>query len=366
MTAAARFSPLIEIEGPDPRDTRGRIRLYHTGLDRSFLIGSDELALARLFDGVRSLADIAEQAKALRRKLGLDAAARFEHRLLAMGLLETDSQAEPATANLDPSAGIQYGPFKHRLMLPLFRLRPDRLIGAFLGVLPAFAPPIMAYGMLVAISLAFGAVLVQAGRFGADAWLVFSAWTWLIWYLPIRLVGVTLHEFGHAIACRLYGVRTTEIGAGLYLVLVTGWAKPVQRSWSALSSGPRLVTIAMGPLVGLSYAAFGIALWLGFGTEHMLGRLGMMIGVIVTLSHVPTLMPFLNGDAYLALTEMLGEPALRQKALAYARASLSARSRPYNLPLARRALYWTTAISALIGPVLIWAGLAGLLFVLTT
>ncbi|HEV7372414.1 M50 family metallopeptidase [Arenibaculum sp.] len=308
----SRLSPEIEVQGAVPGHAR-RIELHHRGTDMSFVLGEAEFAVAELFDGRRSHAEILRTLADRRNvRLAPEKLQAFEERLIRLGILE--NEAAPPPVRRDPFAGISYGPFKSLLMLTLFRLRPDGVLSLALSGAPWLASP--AFVRLLGLAVLAAAVSVAAAwpSFRADVANAYSGWGWLAWHYPILVASVTLHELGHALACRVQGVRTTEIGVAAYLLWVTGWARPVQREWSALGRRERMITIVMGPFASLVFAALAIGVWSLSPPGTMLAWVAVMAAVTSTLALIPTLLPIFNGDGYLALTEYFGLPGLRQKA----------------------------------------------------
>jgi putative peptide zinc metalloprotease protein len=139
----------------------------------------------------------------------------------------------------------------------------------------------------------------------------------LLWHYPVILLSIVVHEIGHAMPCRHYKVRLTDFGAAIYVLLATGWARPLQADWAMLTRQQKMVAIVMGPWASLLFAAVGVWVW-SYG-EGWLHTLGVVMAVSSTLALIPTLLPMFNGDTYLAICELSGEPRLRQRAFHYAR-----------------------------------------------
>ena len=113
-------------------------------------------------------------------------------------------------------------------------------------------------GIVAAVA---GAVLASA-PLGRDIAAVYGNGVhWLLWHYPVVVVSIFFHEIGHALTCRRYGVRVTDFGIAVYLLLATGWARPLQGDWTALQRRERILTIVMGPYASLLFAAAGLAVW---------------------------------------------------------------------------------------------------------
>lgn len=92
--------------------------------------------------------------------------------------------------------------------------------------------------------------------------------------VPIFLISITLHEFGHAAVARVLGDRTPEdagrvtlnpfahldvLGTLMILFGPIGWAKPVPIDPSRLGRWGTLATAAAGPLANLLLCVLSIA-----------------------------------------------------------------------------------------------------------
>jgi len=357
---AAGFSMFrsdLRIFEPQADDPDRRYTVYDPASDLSYYLGARELSIARLFDGTRNATDVCASLRARRIALPEEKAAALEHRLHQLGLLAVPGES-PARLR-DPATGISYGPLKAALSIPVMRFAPERLLDAIFEHAPWVCSRTFVYGGLAGI---VAAVVCAARRFDAlasDATRVYAhGWHWLLWHYPVIVASIAVHELGHALACRAHKVRITDFGIAVYLLLATGWARPLQRDWSALPRRARLVTIVMGPYASLLFVALGVGVWNWAPRECAAHTLGVVMAASASVALVPTLLPFFNGDTYLAMTEYFGVPRLRQRAFHYVRYRLQRRTGGETPPPARRMLYWATALGTAAGWILAWAWLA--------
>lgn len=347
-----------------PREGSGErhFTVYDPASDLSYFLGANELAVAKLFDGRRALADIAAcLAQQQQVHVGLDKLAAFEKRLLALGLLSVPGQPAPVRLR-DPATGISYGPLKAMLMLPLLRMQPEALLDRVFHRCGWLCSRLFVWSGLGAILSAMLMVALRFPQFSADTAAVYGKGIgWLAWHYPVVVVSIAVHELGHALSCRLYKVRVTDFGIAIYLLMATGWARPLQGDWMALGRRERMITIAMGPYASLLFAAWGVALWGVAAPGGVLHTLGVVMAISASLSLIPTLLPIFNGDTYLALTEFLGVPRLRQRAFQYARETLRGRAHSERAAPRRVFLYWSTVLATSLGWVLAWMFLLSLL-----
>lgn len=330
-----------------------RYTVYDPASDITFLLGEKELLVARMFDGESGLEEIRAR---LHQTYGLTVApeklAGFEKKLVKLGIVgEAGCMRQPAWR--DPASGISYGPLKSMLMINIARFDPRTALEALVRRLP-----FVTSRAFVGVNAAFiVAALIVLGAFwdafSLDVKTVYGhGLGWLAWHYPVIVLSILCHEFGHALACRAYGTRIREIGVAVYLLLATGWARPVQTEWAELTGRQRIVTIVMGPFVSLVFAAMGVFLWWAAPGGSWPAQIAVVVAVSSTAALIPTLMPFFNGDVYLALTEIFNEPGVRQRAFRYFKDAL--RGRPQGISLRRRLLYAAIVLGTLVGWAIAW------------
>lgn len=341
---------------PLPADSvTWRYNLYDPSNDIGFELGKAEYSLALLFTGQRSLPEIADAALVQYRiKVSPEKLAQFERKLLKLKLLSSDQTAHKKDLR-DPATGITYGPLKEYLLINLVKTNPQPLLDHIYRLAPwccraAFILPLLALALASFVYLG-----VHFSKFMADAGETYiHSYRWLLWHFPVILTSIALHELGHALACRHYGVKVNDFGIGIYLLLATGWVRPVQAQWSQLPLNQRVITILAGPLVSLQYAGVSIVLWAMFrDTQGVLPGLFVVMIVASFISLIPTLLPIFNGDTYLAITEVLGQPRLRQRAFNYVKRHWRTAPLEAVSPALRR-LYWSTFLLTCLGWVIAW------------
>lgn len=342
---------VTELQG---EDGRVRYKLYDPGNDIGFELGKSEYALARLFDGLSSHEQIAHKAETQYRiKVGTAKLAQFESKLLGLNIL---SSAEGGPGKLrDPATGITYGPLKKYLLINLLKMNPQRGLDYCYPAVRWMCSVSFCVLMLAACLASYLYLGAHFGSFWRDVLSVYvHSNQWLVWHFPVILTSIALHEFGHALSCRHYKVQVSDFGIGIYLLLATGWVRPVQQQWSVLPRFQRVVTILAGPLVSLIYAAVGIVIWGVYGEEGgALMALSVVMIVASFVSLIPTLLPMFNGDTYLAITELINEPRLRQRSFNYVKGRL--RGTPSETPVRLQRLYWATVSITCLGWVLVWS-----------
>jgi putative peptide zinc metalloprotease protein len=341
---------------PVDDSANSKVSIHDPVNDIGFELGRIEFALAQLFNGQRTFADISQCAKVqLRVNVSEDKLKTFQHKLVDLGILVVEGQQAGLTR--DPATGITYGPLKRYFLINLIQMNPQSLLdgiykrGAWLCSKSFFVV------MMALICWAFFDLFNQWARFQQDLISVYTdSLSWLIWHYPVILTSIAIHELGHALSCRHYKVQVNDFGIGVYLLLATGWVRPVQKTWSKLTGGQRATTILMGPIASLLYAAVGILIWRWSDANTAMNSMAVVMVVASSLSLIPTLLPMFNGDTYLALTEYFEQPRLRQRSVKYCRDKVRGKASQVTTNEAR--LYWSVCVATLLGWVLAWWGVA--------
>jgi putative peptide zinc metalloprotease protein len=255
---------------------------------------------------------------------------------------------------------------------PVLRMDPDPMLQWLYTRARWLCSPLFALAGLLAIAVAVAGLIGHWDSFARDTRSVYGGNAgWLLWHYPVVVISIFFHEIGHALSCRHYKVRITDFGIAVYLLLATGWARPLQADWSMLHKRQRLISIFMGPFASVLFAAAGVFLWLAVtpaagaptgGLPAFWQTIGVVMAVSATAALMPTLLPMFNGDTYLAITEMFGIPRLRQRAFRYIKDLGSGRPHEQHLSRRRKAVYFLTVAGTSLGWVVVWFMLVQLAF----
>lgn len=351
------FAPEIEVKPVAGKGGKRRFALYHPRRDTTCVLGEAELTVAKLFDGQRSLEEVAASAL-LKHRLRLSVAQlqRFEERLRRLRLLEY--AGDETLDEQDPLSGAHYGKFRPAIFIRLFSANPDEALDLVLGRFPFFARRGFFAACLALVVAAVCVLALDWSAFWADAPRFPHGLDWVMLFVLLGLQGV-FHEGGHALGCKAFGVRIHEVGLGVYFFLLTAWTRPIQHQWDRLSKAQRLVTILLGPFGSLVFGALGVLIWRFSPPGSFPSRIGLLAVLSTPVSTVPTMIPLFNGDGYLLLTELFDQPGLRRRSWCYLRERLAGKMR-CDLPPAERRLYLIVSIGTLLGLVAIWLALFGL------
>jgi putative peptide zinc metalloprotease protein len=196
-------------------------------------------------------------------------------------------------------------------------VNPDRFLSSTLPfVKPAFS---RGFRLLLAFAVALGLYLVmrQWSAFTETLTYLFST-EGLIYFAVALIFAKCLHEFGHAYACKYYGLKVPTMGVA-FLVMWPFLYTDTTESWKLVSRRKRLVIGAAGMYAELCLAAFATLLW-SFLDE---GPVKSAMFFLATTSWMITLLvntnPFMRWDGYYLLADFLGIQNLQDRAFALGR-----------------------------------------------
>lgn len=338
----------------DPARGR-RIEIADPEGDGHWVLGPAEFEVARLFDGRSSFAEISARLAARGVRADATKLARFEAKLLGLGLLEIEGRGNRPR---DPFTGFDFALLHHLVIQRLGVIRPEPTLNRILAWPRAVQTGLL--GLAAMAALAAPVLLVIMGSSFLDhAKATLTGWMLPLLYI-VTLASGLLHEGGHAVACRVFGVKVRETGFAIYFLMPFAWTRPDRRDWEALPMRPRMIAILAGPFASLALAGLGLMLMMVTPAAAVSHATGVILAAAGLFGATVTLMPFLNGDGYLMLTEMLRLPNLRRRAFDHLRriAGLPAPTLAAPLPRGRGVLLLAVALSTVLGWAGIWVGMA--------
>ena len=130
-------------------------------------------------------------------------------------------------------------------------------------------------------------------------------------YLALVIVK-SLHEFGHAFACRRFGGEVHTMGV-MFLLFTPIPYMDATSSWSFRSRWKRAFVASAGMIVELFVAAIATIVWIRTapGTVHSLAYNMMFLASVSTLLF--NINPLLRFDGYYILSDLLDIPNLHQR-----------------------------------------------------
>jgi putative peptide zinc metalloprotease protein len=153
--------------------------------------------------------------------------------------------------------------------------------------------------------------------------------------VAIYVIVKSLHELGHALACKKWGAECHEIGV-YFLMFTPCLYCNTTDSWKLSSRVKRALIAAAGIYIELIVATLGGLTWLMTTPESTLHLLGANTMLICSLSTVLVNgNPLLRYDGYYVLSDLWGVPNLADQARECLRACISGWLTNRRLPLGR-------------------------------
>lgn len=224
------------------------------------------------------------------------------------------------------------------------------------------------FGTIVWLAVVIGALKVAADRFPelktqGQGVLATGNLIWL--YVSLVLIK-TLHEFGHAAACRRYGGEVHTMGV-MFLLFTPIPYMDATSSWAFRSRWQRAVVGGAGMVVEIFIAAIATFVWANTG-EGVVNSIAYNMMFIASVSTVLfNANPLLRFDGYYIMSDLLDIPNLHQRGSALIRHLWESRvfgvTDTHNPSRSRRERAWlgTFAVTSNIYRVFVFAAI--LLFV---
>lgn len=310
-----KYSILNNLLEIDECDQSNYVEIYIKDMDLRLKLHKLQLQILTLYNGYRSIDMVYEEfLKNDDKNISFEKLKNLENKALSIGLLLNDAYKDLN----DPFVGIEYG-FSKKKKQPKTILKISHSDKFFENSVAWFRTKMSMYisvFILFFMAYVFFEVFNSSSLFIKDLKEVVYMPFWIFLFYPVWFIVMLLHEFSHAISCRLYNIHVDEVGIGRRGFLFVGWVKPYQSSWSKLPFSSKLVTILVGPLINILISSIGLFGWI-IVDDYPLKQIMLSIGVLPLLTMIPTLIPTNKGDAYLILTEYFNTKELYSKSLKY-------------------------------------------------
>jgi len=187
----------------------------------------------------------------------------------------------------------------------------------------------------------FGVNLLELWNLGSLGLLVLSLF-----------ILITLHEFAHAVMCRLHGGEVREIGF-LLMYFQPCFYCDLSDAWVFEKKSQRLAVTLAGPYFQLVLLAVSVLAWRVTVPGEFINQLAWMLVTVNWINFLFNFNPLIKLDGYYLLSDWLDIPNLRQKAFAYLRNLLQRRLLGWSLePLEvtprQRRVYAAYGVAALL------------------
>lgn len=136
--------------------------------------------------------------------------------------------------------------------------------------------------------------------------------------IVLQVLSISVHELGHALAICHYGRRVRRLGLAMYYLFPCVYVDSTDMAMTPRR--PRIVVALAGPIGGLTVGAL-CAVVAGMD-GGLAGDLAFKAASLFIFQFALNLLPILELDGYHILVDLLDAPLLRQRAIAFARASV--------------------------------------------
>ena len=300
--------------------------LQDPGANQFFRVNEAAYFFVGMLDGRRTVGDV---WRTCNEELGDSAPTQGE----AIQLLGQLYASNLLQAELPPDAEGLLARFKKRrtreiqgymtnlLFVRIPLIDPDRFLDRWVGV---FGKVFTAVGFVLWVCLMAAGFYFLTGKMGklADSSEgIFDPSNLMLLYASMVVIKV-IHEFGHAFACKRFGLRSG--GAGevhvmgvMFLIFTPLPYVDASSAWALRSKWQRVTVGAAGMFVELAIAAVAAIIWVntGAGTLHAICYNVMFIASVSTLLFNGN--PLLRYDAYYILSDLLEIPNLSQRSKDY-------------------------------------------------
>ncbi|MEW5797121.1 MAG: site-2 protease family protein [Candidatus Zixiibacteriota bacterium] len=226
-----------------------------------------------------------------------------------------NSRSEQALSQAGRAATQERSLWSRILYVQIRAFKPGRFLDWLSKISRPFSRPF--WFVIQGALILTGLVLLVADL---DAFAVNLSQFWNVGSLGLLLLSlfilVTLHEFGHAVVCRLYGGEVREIGF-LLLYFQPGFYCDLSDAWLFPKKSQRLGVTLAGPYVQLMLLAGSVIVWRLSVPGMFLNDLAWMLVTVNWINFLFNFNPLIKLDGYFLLSDLVDIPNLRQKAFAY-------------------------------------------------
>ena len=198
-------------------------------------------------------------------------------------------------------------------MYPHFPLvDPDRFLNAISPLIRFLCGPVGMVLWVAVMGLGVKTVIDHASELSAQTEGVLAPSNWWALFLGMVLLK-SVHEFGHAAACKLYGGEVHTMGVAMLIFTPMPFVDATS-SWGFQSRWKRAIVGAAGMIAELPMAALAALFWAhsASGLAHSVSFNMMWIASVTSLLF--NMNPLVRFDGYYIISDLLDIPNLSQRA----------------------------------------------------
>ncbi len=315
--AAQRFAlrPTVEVRKQFYRDDKWFIVLDPLN-NHFFRISPGAFDFIRRLDGSRTVQQVWDQA--LERDPdgapGQEEVIQLLSQLFQSNLLRGEIPADSAKLfeRFKKRRRREARSFLNLMFLRFPLLDPDRFLRRALPLVRWLISPLGVLLWLGVVGAAVKVAIDHAGELRAQSEGVLAPSNLPLLYLGLILIK-TLHEFGHAFACRRFGGEVHQMGIALAYFSPVPFVDATS-SWAFRSKWKRIFVSSAGMIAEFFAAALATFVWAqtGEGVLHSLAYNVLFVASVTTLLFNAN--PLMRYDGYYILSDLVEIPNLQHRA----------------------------------------------------
>jgi hypothetical protein len=201
------------------------------------------------------------------------------------------------------------------LYLKLKAFKPGRFLEALVSLYRPFHRPFWWLLQAAVILIGLGLLALHVEEFEVDLVELWNLQSIGLIVLSLFIL-VTLHEFAHAVLCRMYGGEVREIGF-LLMYFQPCFYCDLSDAWLFEKKSQRVAVTLAGPYFQLILLALSVILWRLTVPGLFLSNLAWTLVTVNWVVFLFNFNPLIKLDAYYLLSDWLDIPNLRRKAFAW-------------------------------------------------
>ncbi|MBU0984825.1 MAG: hypothetical protein KKA42_13200, partial [candidate division Zixibacteria bacterium] len=280
-----------------------------------FRLREPEFWLVRQLDGETSPEDVARRFRE-KFNFNIDAAAVEQFIGVMDKLVFLDNSRSEQSLNRASYGSRKKDSTAGRFLFVKIRgFNPGRVLEFLSRLYRPFHTPFFFTLAAVAALFGLGVMAANASAF----WVNLSdLWTleWLATFIFCTFIMIAVHEFGHAIICRVYGGEVREMGF-LLLYFQPCFYCDLSDAWLFRKKSHRLAVTLAGPYFQLMLLVASVILWRITTPGLLVNDVAWMLVTVNWINYVINFNPLIKLDGYYLLSDYLEIPNLRAKAFHY-------------------------------------------------
>ncbi len=280
-----------------------------------FRLRLPEFWLISQLDGVRSYEEIAQKFREkFNANIDANAVLQFVDMLESQFFLE-NSRSEQAVSRKSYGNENRKSLFSKLLYIKFKAFKPGKSLAVCTKLYKPFHSPIGL--VLQGLFIIFGLILFTTNYnyFAVSLFDLYSVSTIAI-VMVAFFVLIVIHEFAHAVTCRMYGGQVNEFGF-LLMYFQPCFYCDISDAWLFKKKRHRLAVTWAGPYSEIILLSFTMIVWRITVPGSLFHEIAQILVVVIWVTAIFNLNPLIKLDGYYLLSDFLEIPNLRDKSFSY-------------------------------------------------